>query len=385
MYVFLLLQFLKIFGVWGCVRGMPSVFAKVFVLLFLCFWHIFSLYTLLTVSNEPFLFEHLFTYCVIDSDLKGASFILLHSLLSQFDSVFLKWGKWGNSSCTAHLFCRISIIACVCNCLHCCRLPFSFCLNVWCLNKIGVSWHWLTEFSVCLSIFQDRGIGNTSLSTFGVAQAALEIILMLYPLSDPAFVCCWSSMLHGQEQHCPASFVYPGHSSARHLPEDMFCCFVTFYYSWKGADLAYLKRQVSEAAFPPAHKCFGSLIDLLNSYLMVSSVVGFYSLRVFEGLTPRKDDTTMTTVKMGWQDRGVGWSGGKGVEIASEVLMCLGPPVFNLFPLFFFFFLSPAFLYTLNSYCSLMFSSGPLTGFSWSVQYLFVGYANTGKVQAPFL
>uniref|UniRef100_A0AAY4CAE0 Limb development membrane protein 1 n=1 Tax=Denticeps clupeoides TaxID=299321 RepID=A0AAY4CAE0_9TELE len=31
-------------------------------------------------------------------------------------------------------------------------------------------------------------------------------------------------------------------------------------------------------------------------YLMVSSVVGFFSLRVFEGLTPRKDDTTMTTI-----------------------------------------------------------------------------------------
>ncbi|XP_071381730.1 limb region 1 protein homolog isoform X1 [Centroberyx affinis] len=56
----------------------------------------------------------------------------------------------------------------------------------------------------------DRGIGNTSLSPFGVAQAVLEIILMFY--------------------------------------------------------------------------------------LMVSSVVGFYSLRVFEGLTPSKDDTTMTTI-----------------------------------------------------------------------------------------
>ncbi|KAM6900282.1 limb region 1 protein homolog isoform 1-T1 [Xenentodon cancila] len=56
----------------------------------------------------------------------------------------------------------------------------------------------------------DRGIGNTSLSTFGFAQAVLEIILMFY--------------------------------------------------------------------------------------LMVSSVVGLYSLRVFEGLTPRKDDTTMTTI-----------------------------------------------------------------------------------------
>uniref|UniRef100_A0A8C9YZ69 Limb development membrane protein 1 n=1 Tax=Sander lucioperca TaxID=283035 RepID=A0A8C9YZ69_SANLU len=43
-------------------------------------------------------------------------------------------------------------------------------------------------------------------------------------------------------------------------------------------------------------KCFWSLIDFLNSYLMVSSVVGFYSLRVFEGLTPRNDDTTMTTI-----------------------------------------------------------------------------------------
>lgn len=101
----------------------PSVFAEVFVLLFLCFWRAFSQYTLLTVSNVPFLFEHLFTYCMIDSDLKRASFILFHSLLSQFDSVFL---KWGNSSCTAYLLCRISVIAYVCNCLQCCRFPLFF-------------------------------------------------------------------------------------------------------------------------------------------------------------------------------------------------------------------------------------------------------------------
>ncbi|KAL2085598.1 hypothetical protein ACEWY4_018918 [Coilia grayii] len=56
----------------------------------------------------------------------------------------------------------------------------------------------------------DRGIGNASLSTFGVVQAVVEIILMFY--------------------------------------------------------------------------------------LLVSSVVGFYSLRIFQGLTPRKDDTTMTTI-----------------------------------------------------------------------------------------
>uniref|UniRef100_A0A3B4YXC0 Limb development membrane protein 1 n=1 Tax=Stegastes partitus TaxID=144197 RepID=A0A3B4YXC0_9TELE len=60
---------------------------------------------------------------------------------------------------------------------------------------------------------------------------------------------------------------------------------------------------VDETAMPKgstvsllSSKRFWSLIDSLNSYLMVSSVVGFYSLRVFEGLTPRKDDTTMTTI-----------------------------------------------------------------------------------------
>ncbi|XP_039609552.1 limb region 1 protein homolog isoform X1 [Polypterus senegalus] len=41
----------------------------------------------------------------------------------------------------------------------------------------------------------------------------------------------------------------------------------------------------------------GAALEIfLIFYLMVSSVVGFYSLRVFEGLTPMKDDTTMTTI-----------------------------------------------------------------------------------------
>ena len=38
------------------------------------------------------------------------------------------------------------------------------------------------------------------------------------------------------------------------------------------------------------------LLDWLISYLLVSSVVGFYSLRGFQILTPRQHDTTMTTV-----------------------------------------------------------------------------------------
>lgn len=41
----------------------------------------------------------------------------------------------------------------------------------------------LTPISAC--VFQDRGIGNATLSTFGVAQAVLQIVLMLYPFSDP--------------------------------------------------------------------------------------------------------------------------------------------------------------------------------------------------------
>lgn len=57
----------------------------------------------------------------------------------------------------------------------------------------------------------------------------------------------------------------------------------------------------------------------MNSYLMVSSVVGFYSLRVFEVLTPRKDDTTMTTVKMGWKD---GVWGEVGARVLRLLLWC---------------------------------------------------------------
>ncbi|XP_049604975.1 limb region 1 protein homolog isoform X3 [Syngnathus scovelli] len=39
-----------------------------------------------------------------------------------------------------------------------------------------------------------------------------------------------------------------------------------------------------------------AVLEIILFYLMASSVVGFYSLRLFEGLTPRKDDTTMTTI-----------------------------------------------------------------------------------------
>lgn len=86
-----------------------------------------------------------------------------------------------------------------------------------------------------------------------------------------------------------------------------------------------------------------------------------------------------------WDGRtggGVKW--GQGCWECTQGADVFGTPLcfiyFLIFPLVF-----PAFLSTPNSYCSLMFSSGPLNSFSWSVQYLFVGCANTGKVQAPFL
>lgn len=41
---------------------------------------------------------------------------------------------------------------------------------------------------------------------------------------------------------------------------------------------------------------FGGVFLDSHSYLMVSSVVGFYSLRFFGDFIPKKDDTTMTKV-----------------------------------------------------------------------------------------
>lgn len=52
---------------------------------------------------------------------------------------------------------------------------------------------------------------------------------------------------------------------------------------------------------------------------MVSSVVGFYSLRAFAQLTPRKDDTTMTTVRMERRDR---VRGEVGARVLGFLLMC---------------------------------------------------------------
>uniref|UniRef100_A0A8C1VKD4 Limb development membrane protein 1 n=1 Tax=Cyprinus carpio TaxID=7962 RepID=A0A8C1VKD4_CYPCA len=57
------------------------------------------------------------------------------------------------------------------------------------------------------------------------------------------------------------------------------------------------KIQVNKPENVNKYSAFRSLApSLAVLYLLVSSVVGFYSLRVFQELTPRKDDTTMTTI-----------------------------------------------------------------------------------------
>lgn len=164
-------------------------------------------------------------------------------------------------------------------------------------------------------------------------------------------------------------FVYPAHSSVGHLPEDMLY-FVTFFIPiWKGADLGYLKWCVVFFFLVLDWFAEQLLNGVLRRWLLQpASLWGAHSQEGWHNHDNGKDGIEGQCV----------W-GEVGAEIPSDVLMCLRPPAFHLFPLF-----SPAFFST-NSYRSLMFSSGLLNGFSWSVQYLFVGCANTGKVQAPFL
>lgn len=248
---------------------------------------------------------------MIDSDLKRAAFILFHSLLSQFDSVSLKWGKFLVHG-TAH-----SLLQDFCNCMYV-RMPAVLSFPVFLFDGVMALNNLSCACPVC--VLQDRGIGNTSLSTFGVAQAALEIILMLYPFSDPSSQSACSTAKSNTVR--PALFTQD--IAQPDIFQKTMYNFVT----------SSLKRcRLSEAAVV---LCCCSLIDLLNSYLMVSSVVGFYSLRVFEVLTPRKDDTTMTTVRTD------GVRGEVAAEIPPEVLCVWDPLRFTYFLLFSLLCLPPS-------------------------------------------
>ncbi|XP_051755521.1 limb region 1 protein homolog isoform X2 [Ctenopharyngodon idella] len=60
--------------------------------------------------------------------------------------------------------------------------------------------------------------------------------------------------------------------------------------------LAGTERDIGNASLSTFGVAQAVIEIILMFYLMVSSVVGFYSLRIFQELTPRKDDTTMTTI-----------------------------------------------------------------------------------------
>ncbi|XP_041421732.1 limb region 1 protein homolog isoform X3 [Xenopus laevis] len=93
-------------------------------------------------------------------------------------------------------------------------------------------------------------------------------------------------------------------------PAVMILLLIATFSSVILVSLNILRLLVDETAMPKASKGSGfgdaslftfgfagaTLEIILIFYLMVSSVVGFYSLRFFSSFTPRKDDTTMTKV-----------------------------------------------------------------------------------------
>ncbi|KAE8595701.1 hypothetical protein XENTR_v10015849 [Xenopus tropicalis] len=93
-------------------------------------------------------------------------------------------------------------------------------------------------------------------------------------------------------------------------PAVMILLLIATFSSVILVSLNILRLLVDETAMPKGSKGSGfgdaslftfgfagaTLEIILIFYLMVSSVVGFYSLRFFSSFTPRKDDTTMTKV-----------------------------------------------------------------------------------------
>ncbi|KAE8595702.1 hypothetical protein XENTR_v10015849 [Xenopus tropicalis] len=94
-------------------------------------------------------------------------------------------------------------------------------------------------------------------------------------------------------------------------PAVMILLLIATFSSVILVSLNILRLLVDETAMPKGSKGSGfgdaslftfgfagaTLEIILIFYLMVSSVVGFYSLRFFSSFTPRKDDTTMTKVR----------------------------------------------------------------------------------------
>lgn len=137
---------------------------------------------------------------------------------------------------------------------------------------------------------QGPGIGSASLSAFGFVGAALEIILILYPFfSWPS--CLLTSFLSRFLGQWQFTKTLAEKKKQVILPQALQVAF--------GFVLNFLwARRLREAAGDLMKRAFLGVLSLdSHSYLMVSSVVGFYSLRFFGDFIPRKDDTTMTKVR----------------------------------------------------------------------------------------
>lgn len=150
---------------------------------------------------------------------ESAALISSHSLLGQFDSVFLKWGEFIIHALqiyfTGFLWLQVWVRQ---------RAVLSvpgFPLDLRCLWKIHVCWHWLTQISVCTfclsgsrywehhSVYVRRGSGSS-------ADCPHVVSFQWPPLPLALSFFGPGSLLHGQERHCPASFVYAVHSWAGH-------------------------------------------------------------------------------------------------------------------------------------------------------------------------
>lgn len=100
-------------------------------------------------------------------------------------------------------------------------------------------------------LLQDTALGQVSFSILGSFGAALQVVLILYPLCRHWGLCCR---------------VPP--------PPHTHCC-------------------------PPPPPAVPSVLSLTppRSYLMLSSVVGFYSSPLFTRLLPERQDTPLTKVR----------------------------------------------------------------------------------------
>lgn len=151
-------------------------------------------------------------------------------------------------------------------------------------------------------------------------------------------------MLHSQEQHCRGSFVYSGHSSAGHLPEDMLFHFITFLIT---SEKVQTRHTWKDAVFLVLDWFADQLLHgiLCRWLLQPASLWGPYSQEGRHNHDNGKDGIE-------GQASGVKW--GQRCCKCSWCADVFEPPCFSSISSFFFFFSSPTFLSRLPVYCELL-------------------------------